>query len=66
MTVDAPAVYIDGLQATIAYSGLAPGLGGLYQLNVTIPNNVTTGGPVDLEVDGYDAVTIQATIPIGK
>jgi uncharacterized protein (TIGR03437 family) len=34
---------IDGVAAKIAYSGLAPGLGGLYQVNVTIPAGVSTG-----------------------
>jgi uncharacterized protein (TIGR03437 family) len=65
-TVNTTYVYIDGLQATLTYSGLAPGLGGLYQLNATIPVGVTAGSLVSLEVDGYDAITIQAEIPISK
>jgi uncharacterized protein (TIGR03437 family) len=65
-TVNTTFVYIDGLQATVGYSGLAPGLGGLYQLNVTIPTGVTAGSLVTLEVDGADALNIQATIPISK
>jgi uncharacterized protein (TIGR03437 family) len=66
------AAYIDGLQATVAFSGLAPGLGGLYQMNVTIPTGVTPGSSVYLEIDGADpsgnlnALTLQATIPISK
>ncbi len=66
MTVNPTGVYIDGLFANVTYSGLAPGLGGLYQLNVTIPSGVTKGTSVTLEVDGYDAITIQATIPISQ
>ena len=58
-------VYIDGLQANITFAGLAPGLGGLYQVNVTIPAGVSTG-PVTLEVSGVDSDNIQATIPIGQ
>lgn len=65
-TVDTIYVYIDGLQANVSYSGLAPGLGGLYQLNATIPSGVTRNSSVSLEVDGSDAITIQATIPISK
>lgn len=58
-------VYIDGLPATISYAGLAPGLGGLYQLNVQIPSGVTSpSSGVVLEVDGSDSITFQATIPI--
>jgi uncharacterized protein (TIGR03437 family) len=57
------AVYIDGVQATVGYQGLAPGLAGLYQLNVTIPTGVSSG-PVTLEISTVDADNIQATIPI--
>jgi uncharacterized protein (TIGR03437 family) len=59
-------VYIDGVSATINYQGLAPGLAGLYQLNVTIPAGVTTGTSVNLEIDTVDAYNSQATIPISK
>lgn len=71
-TVYQTAVYIDSFQATVTYSGLAPGLGGLYQMNVTIPTGVTLGSSVYLEIDGADpsgnlnALTVQATIPISK
>jgi uncharacterized protein (TIGR03437 family) len=58
-------VYIDGLPATVAYAGLAPGLGGLYQLNVTIPAGVTSGD-VTLEISTVDADNVQATIPISQ
>jgi uncharacterized protein (TIGR03437 family) len=58
-------VYIDGVQATIAYQGLAPGLGGLYQVNVTIPPGVgkgevgidiqtTTGSGQNLALDSWN------------
>src|SRR5262249_24285622 len=36
-TMIVPDVYIDGVLAKTVFSGLAPTLGGLYQLNVTIP-----------------------------
>jgi len=36
-------VYIAGQQAQVLFSGLAPTLVGLYQLNVTIPANIPTG-----------------------
>jgi uncharacterized protein (TIGR03437 family) len=36
-------VYIDGVQANVVFAGLAPSLGGLYQLNVTIPSGVSKG-----------------------
>ena len=59
-------VFIDGIQATVNYQGLAPGLAGLYQLNVTVPSNVTAGTSVDLDIETIDASNVQATIPISK
>lgn len=38
-----PAVSIAGLPATVTYSGLAPGLVGLYQINVQAPAGMPTG-----------------------
>jgi uncharacterized protein (TIGR03437 family) len=60
------AVYIDGLPAKIVFAGLAPTLGGLYQLNVTIPAGVTLGSDVGIEIVTLDADNIQASIPISK
>lgn len=54
---------IDNLDAPVYYKGLAPGLAGLYQLNIQVPNGVGNGDDyVDIITpDGY---TTQATIPI--
>jgi uncharacterized protein (TIGR03437 family) len=38
-----PEVTIDGLQATVLYSGLAPGYLGLYQVNVQLPEDLAPG-----------------------
>ena len=57
-------VFIDGVAAKVVFAGLAPTLGGLYQLNVTIPSGVTSGTSVDVEIQTVDADNIQATIPI--
>ncbi len=61
-----PDVYIDGIQANVTYAGLAPQLGGLYQINVTIPSGVTTNNDDSLEISTVDADNIQANIPIGQ
>lgn len=34
-----PVVYVGSSQATVAYSGLAPGIPGLWQINIQIPTN---------------------------
>ena len=59
-------VYIDGVSATINYQGLAPGLAGLYQINITIPTGVTTGQSDDIDISTIDAENDQATIPISQ
>jgi uncharacterized protein (TIGR03437 family) len=61
-------------QATVQFAGLAPGLGGLYQINVTIPTTMASGdqpieiltgvdfgGGVQIDVDSFTA-----SIPISK
>jgi uncharacterized protein (TIGR03437 family) len=60
------AVYIDGVQATVNYQGLAPTLAGLYQINVTIPTGVTTGQSDDIDIETIDSSNDQATIPISN
>jgi len=37
------AMTIGGAPATVTYQGLAPGLVGVYQFNVVVPNNLSTG-----------------------
>ena len=67
-----PDVYIDGVFTAPSFSGLAPTLGGLYQLNVAIPSGVTAGAKVSIEIDTFDSqdnllsVNVQGTIPIAK
>lgn len=57
-------VRIQRRPATIHYSGLAPFLGGLYQLNVQIPA-ATTAGDVFLELLGPNSFSSQAQLPVG-
>ena len=47
------AVNVGGIQATVVYAGLAPGLPALYLLKVTIPPGVTAGD-VFLDIAGVD------------
>ena len=56
-------VYIGGTLATVSYAGLAPGLSGLYQINVQVPAFITPGD-VYVDVDGPDSYTTEATIPV--
>lgn len=55
--------YVDGVEATVSYAGLAPGFAGLYQINLTIPSGVSSGD-VALDVSGPDSYTSEAAISI--
>lgn len=63
-TTNPIAVFLDGAQAPILYSGLPPGLTGLYQINFTVPGGVAPGD-VFLEVAGPDSFSSQALLPVG-
>ena len=60
-------VFVDGNLATVTYAGLAPGFIGLYQINFTIPNGVTSG-EVYLDIGDGDtgAYNSQATISVSQ
>ncbi len=49
-TVIVPAVRIGGADAQVLFSGLAPGLAGVYQINVLVPEDAPSGPAVELLV----------------
>jgi uncharacterized protein (TIGR03437 family) len=57
-----PTVSIGGMQATVLFSGMAPGYAGLWQINAEIPASVVPGPAVPLAVTaggfGSNTVTI--------
>jgi uncharacterized protein (TIGR03437 family) len=62
-TTTVPVVTIGGQQATVGYSGLVPGLPGLYQLNVTVPSGISTGAQtITVAIGG--ATSPNLTIPV--
>ena len=56
---------VNGMSASVVYAGLAPGLVGLYQVNVTIPSGLTPGDNY-LDLSGPDSYTSEALISIGS
>lgn len=55
-----------GNQGTIQFAGLAPGLAGLYQLNVQVPTTgLVTGDSVYVEIQTDSADINQIQVPVG-
>jgi uncharacterized protein (TIGR03437 family) len=63
-TLQPPQVTIGGVSATVAFSGLVPGLIGLYQINAQIPSAAPTGDAVPVIVTVGTAASNTATIAI--
>jgi uncharacterized protein (TIGR03437 family) len=62
-TVSNPVVHIGPLAADVTYSGLVPGLLGLYQVNVRIPANAASGlQPLTVTVDGVSSNPITVAV----
>jgi uncharacterized protein (TIGR03437 family) len=63
-TVRTPTVTIGGLPATVLFSGLTPGIAGLYVVDVQIPMTVQTGNavPITLTIGGVVSNTVTVAI----
>ena len=57
-------VYVGGEPAQVSFKGLAPGLAGLYQLNIVIPSGAPSGANVPLGIETPDAFHDQVDIAI--
>jgi minor extracellular serine protease Vpr len=52
-TTTTPVVMIGGQPATVSFSGLAPGIVGEYQVNVTVPTGISAGNqPITIAIGG--------------
>jgi uncharacterized protein (TIGR03437 family) len=61
-TTPTPVVMIGGQQATVSFSGLAPGFPGLYQVNVTVPPGLTGNQQVTISIGGQTSPAV--TLPV--
>jgi uncharacterized protein (TIGR03437 family) len=55
---------VDNLTAAVSYAGLAPGFAGLYQVNLTVPANASTGNDF-LTIETPGSVTSQVALSVG-
>ncbi|MBI4465364.1 MAG: hypothetical protein HY647_11725 [Acidobacteria bacterium] len=63
-SVNPATVTIDGLSASVQFSGLAPNFAGLYQVNVVIPQGARAGNeiPVVLTIGGKPSNTVTIAV----
>ena len=63
-TVTLPMVNIAGIAADVAFSGLAPGFVGLYQVNVQVPGGVPSGPeqPVEIIINSVPSNTVTIAV----
>lgn len=59
-----PVVRIGGQNAQVIFSGLAPGIVGLYQVNVIVPENAATGPETELTIQQSGVTSRTARIPV--
>jgi uncharacterized protein (TIGR03437 family) len=50
-TVNNVKIMIGGVEATVVFSGLSPGLANLYQINAIVPAGVAPGDQVDVQLE---------------
>jgi uncharacterized protein (TIGR03437 family) len=63
VTAQRPTVLIGGARAEVLYSGLTPGLVGLYQLNVLVPQGVTGSAlPVQIQSGGRSSNVVTIAV----
>jgi uncharacterized protein (TIGR03437 family) len=62
-TVEPVEITVGGARALVLYSGLAPGLAGVYQVNLLLPTDAPTGDAVVLALRVGESVTT-ITIPL--
>jgi large repetitive protein len=63
-TLANPTVTIGGVPAVVSYSGLAPGLVGLYQVNVQVPDSSPTGNAVNLAISVGSLTSNTVTVAV--
>ena len=63
-TLTTPAVTIGGIAAVVSYSGLAPSLTGLYQVNAVVPPGALPGSAVPVVISIGGSLSNTVTIAV--
>jgi uncharacterized protein (TIGR03437 family) len=58
-----PAVFVGGQAMPVLFSGLTPGIAGLWQIDVMIPNDAPTGTALTLSVE-FAQLNSQITVAV--
>lgn len=64
VTASNPTVMVGGVAANLAFSGLAPGFVGLWQLNVQVPANAPVGNAVPLVITFGERASSVTTVAV--
>ncbi len=59
----APAIRVGGMPAEVFYAGLAPGLTGVYQFNIRVPNLMDGNHRIEIDVEGL-TTPLNAFLPV--
>jgi len=63
-TTNPVTVTMGGVNAPVAFAGLAPGYAGLYQVNATVPSGITPGNNVQLVLTEAGQSSVPVTISV--
>jgi uncharacterized protein (TIGR03437 family) len=63
-TTNTVTVTMGGVNAPVAFAGLAPGFAGLYQVNATVPSGITPGSNVQLVLTEAGQSSLPVTITV--
>ena len=64
LTVQKPVVTIGAVAVEVQFSGITPGLAGMYQINVQVPRGAPTGDDVPLKITMPNGLSDSATIAV--
>lgn len=65
-TLTVPVVRLNGVPVTVSFSGLAPGLVGVYQVNVIVPADAEPGSAIEVDIEIGGVRSRALTVAVGE